>query len=177
METRDNSILGEPEREVRIVEEREDGLPRVFSLARQFAVIRIFWETVWAECEKVVMQCAADNIDHLGFLFQVVDLELIEQDRKAGQRRLKSAPFPAPKTLDEFDFAARPSINCSTSSAATILPNGKTSCPSDRAERGKLLIPRPWLYAVSSGLRRIFCFGKANFCIRESCIRFVQFFG
>jgi DNA replication protein DnaC len=67
--------------------------------------------TVWAECEKVARQCAADNVDHLGFLLQVVELELIERERKAAERRLKAARFPAPKTLDEFDFAARPSVN------------------------------------------------------------------
>jgi DNA replication protein DnaC len=67
--------------------------------------------TVLAECEKVAKQCAADNVDHLGFLLQVIELELIERDRKAADRRLKAARFPAPKTLDEFDFAARPSVN------------------------------------------------------------------
>jgi DNA replication protein DnaC len=67
--------------------------------------------TVLAECEKVAQRAAADNIDHLGFLLQVVELELIERERKAAERRLKAARFPAPKTLDEFDFAARPSVN------------------------------------------------------------------
>jgi DNA replication protein DnaC len=67
--------------------------------------------TVHAECEKVAQRCAADNVDHLGFLLQVVELELIERERKAAERRLKAARFPAPKTLDEFDFAARPSVN------------------------------------------------------------------
>ena len=67
--------------------------------------------TVLAECEKVAKQSAADNVDHLGFLLQVVELELIERDRKAADRRLKAARFPAPKTFDEFDFAARPSVN------------------------------------------------------------------
>jgi RNA polymerase sigma factor (sigma-70 family) len=67
--------------------------------------------TVLAECEKVARRCAADNVDHLVFLLQVVELELIERERKAAERRLKAARFPAPKTLDEFDFAARPSVN------------------------------------------------------------------
>jgi len=67
--------------------------------------------TVLAECEKVAHRCAADNVDHLGFLLQMVELELIERERKAAERRLKAARFPAPKTLDEFDFAARPSVN------------------------------------------------------------------
>jgi DNA replication protein DnaC len=67
--------------------------------------------TVLAECEKVAQRCAVDNVDHLGFLLQVVELELIERERKAAERRLKAARFPAPKTLDGFDFAARPSVN------------------------------------------------------------------
>jgi DNA replication protein DnaC len=36
---------------------------------------------------------------------------LIERERRAAERRLKTARFPAHKTLDAFDFAARPSIN------------------------------------------------------------------
>jgi len=62
-------------------------------------------------CEKVAARAAADNVDHLGFLLQVVELELIERERKAADRRLKAARFPALKTLDEFDFLARPSVN------------------------------------------------------------------
>jgi len=67
--------------------------------------------TVLAECEKVAKQCADENVDHLGFLLNLLELELIERDRKASERRLKAARFPAPKTLDEFDFTARPSVN------------------------------------------------------------------
>lgn len=67
--------------------------------------------TVAAECEKVATRAAAENVDHLGFLLQVVELELIERERKAADRRLKAARRPAEKTLAEFDFAARPSVN------------------------------------------------------------------
>jgi DNA replication protein DnaC len=67
--------------------------------------------TVLAECEKVAQRCAAENVDHLGFLLQVIELELIERERKAAERRLKAARFPTPKTLDEFDFAARSSVS------------------------------------------------------------------
>jgi DNA replication protein DnaC len=67
--------------------------------------------TVLAECEKVATRCAADNVDHLGYLLQLLDLELIDRERKAADRRLKAARFPAPKTLDEFDFASRPSVS------------------------------------------------------------------
>jgi DNA replication protein DnaC len=67
--------------------------------------------TVLAECEKVAQRAAADNIDHLGFLLQVCERELIERERRAAERRLKAARFPAAKTLDGFDFAARPGLN------------------------------------------------------------------
>jgi DNA replication protein DnaC len=67
--------------------------------------------TMNAECEKIAQRCAADNADHLAFLLQLCGLELIERERKAAERRLKSARFPAHKLLDEFDFSARPSIN------------------------------------------------------------------
>jgi DNA replication protein DnaC len=67
--------------------------------------------TVAGECEKVATRAAAGNVDHLGFLLQVVELELIERERKAADRRLKAARLPAEKTLAEFDFAARPSVN------------------------------------------------------------------
>lgn len=67
--------------------------------------------TMHAECEKIAQRCAADNADHLAFLLQLCELELIERERKAAERRLKMARFPAHKLLDEFDFQARPSIN------------------------------------------------------------------
>jgi DNA replication protein DnaC len=63
-----------------------------------------------AECEKIAQRCAADNVDHLAFLLQLSELELIERERKAALRRLKAARFPAHKLLDDFDFQARPSV-------------------------------------------------------------------
>lgn len=67
--------------------------------------------TMHAECEKIAARAAGDNVDHLGFLLQLTELELIERERKSAERRLKAARFPAHKTLDEFDFQARPSVN------------------------------------------------------------------
>src|SRR5262245_24583857 len=67
--------------------------------------------TLLSECEKVAARCAADNVDHLTFLLQLCELELIERERKAAERRLKAARFPTAKQLDEFDFTARPSVN------------------------------------------------------------------
>ncbi len=67
--------------------------------------------TMHAECEKVAARCAQENVDHLGFLLQLVELERIEREKRASQRRLKTAKFPNLKTLDGFDFAVQPSIN------------------------------------------------------------------
>lgn len=67
--------------------------------------------TMLAGCEKAAARCASDNVDHLAFLLQLCELELLERERKAAERRLKAAKFPSPKTLDSFDFKTQASIN------------------------------------------------------------------
>ena len=67
--------------------------------------------TVQRECEKVASRCATENVDHLAFLLQLCELELIDRERRASERRLKAAKFPTYKTLDTFDFKAQPSLN------------------------------------------------------------------
>lgn len=66
--------------------------------------------TMLSECEKIAARAAKDNHDHLAFLLQLCELELIDRERRAAERRLKAAKFPTHKTLDTFDFAARPSV-------------------------------------------------------------------
>jgi len=67
--------------------------------------------TIGAECEKIAAQCSADNVDHLTYLLQLLELELLEREKRAAERRLKAAHFPTFKTLDSFDFTVRPSVN------------------------------------------------------------------
>ena len=67
--------------------------------------------TISAEAEKVAAQAASDNVDHLTYLVQLTELELLERERRAAERRLKAAKFPTMKTLEDFDFTARPSVN------------------------------------------------------------------
>lgn len=67
--------------------------------------------TMGSECEKVAARAASDNADHLAFLLQLTELELLERERKAAERRLKAARFPVMKSLETFDFHARPSVN------------------------------------------------------------------
>lgn len=67
--------------------------------------------TMGRECEKVALRAAVENLDHLAYLLQLCELELIERERRAAERRLKTAKFPGTKTLDEFDFRQQPSLN------------------------------------------------------------------
>lgn len=56
-------------------------------------------------------RAAQDNLDHLACLLQLCELELIDRERRAAERRLKAAKFPSHNTLDTFDFKARPRVN------------------------------------------------------------------
>ena len=67
--------------------------------------------TMQRECEKVATRAASENLDHLAFLLQLVELEMIDRERRAAERRLKSAKFPFQKTIDEFDFKTATSVN------------------------------------------------------------------
>jgi DNA replication protein DnaC len=42
----------------------------------------------------VAQRAAADSTDHLSYLLQLLELELLERERKAAERRLKAARFP-----------------------------------------------------------------------------------
>ena len=63
------------------------------------------------ECEEAAFRCAKENVDHLGFLLQLSERELLDREAKAAERRLKAARFPSLKTLENFDFKAQPSLN------------------------------------------------------------------
>jgi tetratricopeptide (TPR) repeat protein len=63
------------------------------------------------EYEKLARQCAAEGLDHVRFLARLVELELIDRERRMIERRIKAAKFPAVKSLDSFDFKAIPSLN------------------------------------------------------------------
>ena len=62
--------------------------------------------TFLREYEKLGRQCAAEGRDHIQFLARLVELELIDRER-----RIKAAKFPATKSLDSFDFKAIPKLN------------------------------------------------------------------
>ena len=61
--------------------------------------------------DKMATQCAADGVDHPGYLLRLGELELIDRHQRRVQRRIRAARFPAVKILDTFDFTAVPSVN------------------------------------------------------------------
>src|SRR2546423_11255875 len=67
--------------------------------------------TVLREFDKVAKQCSAEGLDHVQFLARLVELELIDRERRMIERRIKAAKFPTVKSLDSFDFKAIPSLN------------------------------------------------------------------
>ncbi|MBV8829601.1 MAG: ATP-binding protein [Acidobacteriaceae bacterium] len=67
--------------------------------------------TMLREYDKVAQQCAAEAADYLRFLLRLVELELLDRERRATERRIKAARFDVVKTLDTFDFLALPSLN------------------------------------------------------------------
>jgi DNA replication protein DnaC len=67
--------------------------------------------TMLAECERTAARADKENLDHLAFLLQLCELELIDRERRSAGRRLKTAKFSTHKMLDTFNFKARPSVN------------------------------------------------------------------
>ena len=67
--------------------------------------------TFLREYGKVAGQCAAEGVDHPGYLLRLSELELIERHHRMVDRRIKAARFTATKSLDTSDFLAMPSVN------------------------------------------------------------------
>ncbi len=67
--------------------------------------------TILREYDKVARECAQGGVDHPGYLLRLVELELIDRERRVVERRIRAARFPAVKSFDTFDFAAIPSLN------------------------------------------------------------------
>ena len=72
---------------------------------------RLKLPTFLREYEKVAQQCAAEGLDHVQFLARLVELELIDRERRLVERRIRKAGFPVVKQLENFDFKAIPSLN------------------------------------------------------------------
>jgi DNA replication protein DnaC len=67
--------------------------------------------TFLREHDKLARRCAAEGVDHTGYLLRLAELELLERERRMVERRIRQARFPAVKSLDAFDFDVIPSLN------------------------------------------------------------------
>src|SRR5215217_1810180 len=83
-------------------------VPQVL-LAHQLKALRL--PSFLREHHKLARRCAAEGVDHAGYLLRLSELELLERERRMVERRIRQARFPAVKGLDGFDFAAIPSLN------------------------------------------------------------------
>ena len=84
------------------------GMPQVL-LAHHLKQLKL--PTVLREYDKVARECARDGVDHPRYLLRLIELELIDRERRTIERRIRAARFPAVKSLDTFDFTAIPGLN------------------------------------------------------------------
>jgi len=67
--------------------------------------------TILREYDRVAQQCAAEDVDYPRYLLRIAELELLDRERRATDRRIRQARFPVTKSLDSFDFLAIPTLN------------------------------------------------------------------
>ena len=63
------------------------------------------------EYDKVARHCAQEGLDCSRYLFRLCELELLDREQRAVERRIKAARFPVLKSLETFEFRAIPSVN------------------------------------------------------------------
>jgi DNA replication protein DnaC len=63
--------------------------------------------TFLREYDKVAQQCADEGVD---YLLRLTELELLDRERRATERRIRQAKFDVIKSLDSFEFPAIPSF-------------------------------------------------------------------
>ena len=67
--------------------------------------------TFLREYDKLARTCAQEKATFQTYLLRLTELELLDRDRRATERRIRQARFPVVKSLDSFDFLAIPSLN------------------------------------------------------------------
>jgi DNA replication protein DnaC len=78
-------------------------------LETQLKTLRL--PTFLREYDKLARECANEGLDYPRYLLRLSELELLDRERRAAERRIKAAKFPVTKTLDTFDFLALPKLN------------------------------------------------------------------
>ena len=60
------------------------------------------------EYGKMAAQCAAENVDHPGYLLRLAELELIDRHQRMVKRRIRSARFPGGQELGHLRLPGHP---------------------------------------------------------------------
>src|SRR5207245_10395377 len=60
--------------------------------------------TFLREYDKVAQQCAAEGVDFPRYLLRLSELELLDRERRATERRIRQAKFDVVKSLDTFEI-------------------------------------------------------------------------
>ena len=82
-----------------------------FSATHHHRLMNAAGTTFLREYEKVARRSAHEGLDHVEFLSRLVELELIDRERRLVERRIRAAKFPTVKSLDSFEFKAIPSLS------------------------------------------------------------------
>src|ERR1035438_5155476 len=83
------------------------GTPQVL-LAHHLKQLKL--PTVLREYDKVAREAARDGLDHTRYLLRLIELELIDRERRVVERRIRQAHFPAVKSLGTFAFTVFPAL-------------------------------------------------------------------
>ncbi len=67
--------------------------------------------TFLREYDKVARQCAQEGVDHPRYLLRLSELELLDREQRAAERRIKAAKFAVLTSLETFEFGSMPSPN------------------------------------------------------------------
>jgi len=147
--------------------------------------------TVLREYDKVARECARDGVDHPRYLLRLIELELIDRERRTVERRIRAARFPAVKSFDTFDFAAIPGLNkmlvielarCeyilrreniialgNSGTGKTLLPSRWAWQLARRASRWRLPPPPRWSASCSKPATNDGCSSSSATWRRSSC--------
>jgi DNA replication protein DnaC len=85
--------------------------PQAPTLLLQHHLKALKLPTMLREYVGIATVCGQERSDYATFLLRLTERELIDQERRSAERRIRDAQFPVIKTLETFDFKAQPSIN------------------------------------------------------------------
>ena len=66
--------------------------------------------TFLREYDKLARQCAAESLDSRSFLQQLCELELLDREQRATERRIKAAKFSVTKESGHFRLPVLASV-------------------------------------------------------------------